>query len=108
MTAPLENFASLLAPLTPERFLAERLGAGIVHIPGDAAKFSALMSWERLNALLSMEVWTGVSLKLVLDKKPLPPEAYCRPTVDRNKQQVLAPAPDLVMAWGQKGATLVL
>jgi hypothetical protein len=108
MAPQLDTFDAILAPLTPREFFADHYGDRVLHVPGDAGKFSGLMSWETLNDLLSMEIWTGVSLKLVLDKKPLPAEAYCRPTVDRNKQHVLAPARDLVMAWGQKGATLVL
>jgi ribosomal protein L16 Arg81 hydroxylase len=80
----------------------------MLHVPGTPEKFAALMSWERLNELLAMQIWTATSLKLVLDKRTLPPEAYCRPAVDRNKQSVLAPDPERVMGWGRKGASLVL
>jgi bifunctional lysine-specific demethylase and histidyl-hydroxylase MINA len=108
MSRLLRTLDDLLAPVSADRFFAEFHGREVLHVPGTAAKFASLMSWETLNELLAMQVWTAASLKLVLDKRTLPPDAYCRQTVDRNKQPVLAPDPERVLAWGRKGASLVL
>jgi bifunctional lysine-specific demethylase and histidyl-hydroxylase MINA len=104
----LRTLDDILAPISADRFFAEFHGRRMLHVPGTPEKVAPLMSWEKLNELLAMEVWTATSLKMVLDKRILPPEAYCRQTVDRNKQPVLAPDPERVLSWGRKGATLLL
>jgi bifunctional lysine-specific demethylase and histidyl-hydroxylase MINA len=108
MPPTLDSLAAVLDPVLPDQFFAEHYGKRVLHVPGEADKFADLMSWEVLNDLLSMEIWSATSLRLVLDKKMLPPEAYCRKTHNRNNEDVLAPAPDLVMEWGRRGASLVL
>jgi hypothetical protein len=108
MTTTLDTFAAILAPVAPETFFAEHHGKRVLHVPGGAAKFTSLMSWEILNEILSMEIWSAKSLKLVLDKQTLPAEAYCRPAQNRNGESVMAPARDMVTEWGRRGASLVL
>jgi hypothetical protein len=104
----LRTLDDILAPVTTERFLAEFHGRRVLHVRGDPGKFAGLMSWQKLNELLAMRIWTATSLKLVLDKRTLPPEAYCRQVVDRNKQPILEPDPERLLDWGRKGASLVL
>ncbi len=73
------SFAELLDPVRPETFFAENFDRKPLHVPGGAEKFAALMSWDRLNALLNMSaIWIGVSLELVLVKTPLAAARYCR------------------------------
>ncbi len=100
--------ADILAPITPEAFLAEYQGRRWLHVPGHAGKFAAMMDWEKLNQLLGMEIWTQALLKLFLDGKPVPAEQYCQRTVTRGHQQTIAPNMAAVRQWLQRGAGLVL
>jgi ribosomal protein L16 Arg81 hydroxylase len=104
----LQSLADIIAPVTPERFFAEYHGRRVLHVPGRAEKFASLMSWPDLNRLLELDVWSATSLKLVLDRRTLPAESYCRPALDRNKNHVMRPSAERVLEWGRKGASLVL
>ncbi len=66
------------------------------------------MSWDDLNAILDMSVWTARSLQLSLDRQRIPPAAYCRNGVDRNQMQVLQPDAEKLLGFLKRGASLLL
>lgn len=104
------SFADLVAPIAPEQFFAEHHGRKVLHIPGTADKFAAVMSWRKLNALLNMTgIWTNRSLTMALDGAVLPPRDYCRPAVDRSSGAMsLQPDAALVNALIARGASIIL
>jgi len=102
------TFAELIAPLDPDAFLAEILGQRWLLLPGSADKAEAVFGWEDFNALLEMDVWSGLSLNLVLDGKKAPPASFCRSVVDRNRMQVMRPDPAKVRSFLQQGSSVVL
>ncbi|PWS38547.1 hypothetical protein DFH01_04520 [Falsiroseomonas bella] len=103
------DFAALLAPVTPEQFLAEHYDRAPLHVRGTPGKFAQVLSWRQINRLLDMtHIWTGTSLKLVLDSQTIPPEQFCTRTLGRDGGQVLQPDAKLVQAWIAKGASVVM
>ncbi|HSA81509.1 MAG TPA: cupin domain-containing protein, partial [Geminicoccaceae bacterium] len=107
LTAPF-SFDEIMAPLGAERFFAEYEGQRPLHLKGAADKFAEVMTWAKLNELLSMAtIWAQASLQLVLDKEPIPAARYCAPAAGRDGGQVLRPDPDRVQQLLRQGATLV-
>ncbi|BDG74721.1 cupin domain-containing protein [Roseomonas fluvialis] len=99
----------LLAPVTPERFLAEHYDRAPLHIQGRPDKFAGVLDWAGINRLLDMtHVWTETSLKLVLDSAPVPPAAYSVKAVSRDGAQVLQPVAAKVQDWVRRGASVVM
>ncbi len=47
------TFEALIAPHTPQMFLAEVMGRAALHVTGPPGRFSELASWRTLNELLS-------------------------------------------------------
>ena len=108
MTEKICTFAEFLHPITPEEFFAEYHDKKPLHIPGTPDKFASVMSWRTLNDLLNMSsVWSGFSLRLLLDTKPIPAPDYCRPVIDRNNLQSMQPDPVRITALLRQGASLV-
>ena len=108
MLKPPFSFDALMAPLGAERFFAEYEGKQPLHLKGAADKFAQVMTWSRLNDLLSQAtIWSQQSLVLVLDKEPVPAARYCAPAPGRDGGQVLRPDPDKVKDFLRRGATLV-
>jgi len=108
MLTPPFSFDQIMAPLGAERFFAEYDGQRPLHLKGAADKFAAVMSWSRLNDLLSMAtIWSQGSLQLVLDKELVPSARYCAAAQGRDGGQVLRPDPDKVKSFLKRGATLV-
>jgi len=102
------SFAEVLAPVTPETFFADYYDRKPLHIPGDPAKFSAVMNWSTLNALLDMTaIWGSASLMVVMDGDVLPPAAYCAPATSRDGAAVQQPDAAKVMDLLRRGASLV-
>jgi len=102
------RFADLIAPLSEETFFAEYYGKKPLHLKGAAANGARVMDFGGLNALLGLSsVWTNRSLHLVLDKKPVPKEDYCREVPGLGGRVVQAD-PGKVRAWLAKGASAVL
>ena len=108
MTEPITSLAALLDPVTPERFLAEVFHETPLHVSGSPEKFASVMSWDILNEILTMDVWDGNTLQLVLDRQRVPPAVYSRNTANRNKRQILQPDARKVMDLIRRGASLVL
>jgi ribosomal protein L16 Arg81 hydroxylase len=108
MLTPPFSFDDIMAPLGAARFFAEYEGQRPLHLKGAADKFAEIMTWAKLNELLSMAtIWSQASLQLVLDKEPIPAARYCAPAAGRDGGQVLRPDPDQVQGFLRQGATLV-
>ncbi|MDO9501531.1 cupin domain-containing protein [Falsiroseomonas sp.] len=105
----IDSLAALLAPVTPERFLAEHLDRQPLHIRGTPAKFADVLSWRQINRLLDMtHIWTSTSLKLVMDSAAVPAEQFCTRATSRDGAPVLQPDAKLVQGWIAKGASVVM
>ncbi len=99
----------LLAPIPPERFMAEHYDRAPLHIEGGADKFAAVLDWAGINRLLDMtHVWTETSLKLVLDSVPVPPAQYSVKATSRDGAPVLQPVAARVQDWVRRGASVVM
>ena len=108
MLEPPFSFDAIMAPLGAERFFAEYEGKQPLHLKGAADKFAAVMTWARLNDLLGQAtIWSHNTLKLLLDKEPIPAARYCTTEIDRNGGQVLRPDSNKVKEYLKRGATLV-
>jgi hypothetical protein len=108
MLKPPFSFDEIIAPLGAERFFAEYEGTQPLHLKGAADKFAAVMTWSKLNDLLGQAtIWSHNTLKLLLDKEPIPAARYCTTEVDRNGGQVLRPDSGNVKEYLRRGATLV-
>ena len=108
MLEPPFSFDAIMAPLGAERFFAEYEGKQPLHLKGAADKFAAVMTWARLNDLLGQAtIWSHNTLKLLLDKEPIPAARYCTTEIDRNGGQVLRPNSSKVKEYLRRGATLV-
>ncbi len=108
MVERISSFAELLSPVPPEEFFARYHRKKWLHVPGDPAKFASVFSWERLNRLLEMEVWSSHTLQLFVDRKRVAPQVYSRKAVDRNWQQVLQPDSRKLTEIIRRGASLIL
>src|SRR3546814_6831095 len=68
------------------------------------------MTLAGLNALISMpSVWSPQTLKLFVDRNPVPVPDYCARTLALGGDGTsLRPDPDLVQDWIGKGASVIL
>jgi hypothetical protein len=99
----------LLAPVTPERFMAEHYDRAPLHIQGGADKFAGVLYWAGINRLLDMtHIWTEASFKLVLDSVTVPPAQYSAKATSRDGAQVLQPVAAKVQDWVARGASVVM
>jgi ribosomal protein L16 Arg81 hydroxylase len=106
MTMTLQD---LLAPITPERFMAEYFDRAPLHIQGTPDKFAAVLDWAGIDRLLDMtHIWTEASLKLVLDSVPVPPAQYSTRATSRDGASVLQPVAAKVQDWVRRGASVVM
>jgi hypothetical protein len=63
-------------------------------VKGDAELYASLFNWNDFsNLLLMTNVWTGTTLKIVLDEEIIDPATYTRQTVGRDGTSVLRPNP---------------
>lgn len=103
------TFESLLAPITPEQFMAEYYDRQPLHIPGAADKFAQVLDWAAINRLLDMtHIWTETSFRLVMDSVPVPPVQYSVKATSRDGAQVLQPVAAKVLDWVRRGASVVM
>jgi ribosomal protein L16 Arg81 hydroxylase len=99
----------LLAPLTPERFMAEFHDRAPLHIQGAADKFAGVLDWAGIDRLLDMtHIWTETSFRLVLDSVPVPPAQYSVKATSRDGAPVLQPVAAQVQDWVRRGASVVM
>ena len=105
----IEDLAALLAPITPEQFFTEYYDRKPLHVRGDPGKFAQVLSWRQINRLLDMtHIWSGASIKLVMDSETIPPERFCTRALSRDGAQVMQPDAKLVQHWIGQGASLVM
>jgi ribosomal protein L16 Arg81 hydroxylase len=102
------DFADLIAPLAPERFLADYWGRKPVHIPAPpGSNRQSVIGWERLNQLLGVRGhWTPEHIKLVLNSAPVSTEFYMDEVPGRGGVRQLAD-PAKVETFLAMGASLV-
>lgn len=102
------TFADILHPVTPEEFFAEYHDKKPLHIPGTPDKFASVLSWRTFNDMLNMtSVWSGTSLRLMLDKKTVSVSDYCQPAIDRNNAESMQPDSARITALLRQGASLI-
>ena len=100
-------FRDLVAPIEPEAFLEAYFDRKPVHLAGPEDRFARVFSWNRAAALLGMTMlWTGSTLRMVLDGKLLSSNAYCTPQTDRAGAVVLQPDATKVQELIRQGATI--
>jgi hypothetical protein len=75
------GFDEVVAPLGTEAFLKKYWLKNFVHIPGRAGRFTELLTWSELNAILEQHRLTPPRLKLYKDGQPLDPAQYLTPTM---------------------------
>lgn len=103
------GFRDLLAPVSPEAFLDDYFDRKPLHLAGPAGRFADVFSWDRAAALLGMTMlWTGTTLRIVLDGELLGANAYCTPQTDRAGAVVLQPDPARVQELIRQGATITM
>jgi ribosomal protein L16 Arg81 hydroxylase len=75
----MREFESVVAPLGAEVFLRDYWLKQFVHIRGKAGRFTPLLTWDELNAILEQHRLTPPRLKLYKDGQPLDPALYLTP-----------------------------
>lgn len=95
------TFDDILAPLGQEEFLAGYWDQRYVHIAGCCDKFTALLPWDRLNAILTEHRLPAPRLLLFRGGHPLPPDRYQDPVTGRVRTAKL-------LAELDAGATLIV
>lgn len=115
MTPPLANtpaairLETLLAPIGTDIFLRDYFGKKPLHVEGTPDRVTDIMSAAMLNGLINTaSIWTPSSLRMVLDRKPIPEADYCSPALSQTGTRIMRPDPEKVGAWIGKGASLVL
>lgn len=99
--------ASVVAHLG-EDFLAQVYGRTYLHVPGEADRFSGLLSWNDLNALLTHHRLEPPRLRLSVDGEALPQHAYTLPVTTRRNTVWHRLSPADLHHHLADGATLVL
>jgi len=66
----------IFAPDTFELFLTEALGRNALYVRATSDKFSGVMSWRKLNRLLSYGGLTYPRLRLIDGNQELAPDTY--------------------------------
>jgi len=69
---------SIFQPDGVQLFLTEALGRNALYIPGEAAKFRGLVSWQKVNRLLAYGGLTYPRLRVIQGNQALSPDAYSR------------------------------
>jgi len=75
------EFDQVVAPLGADAFLKNYWLKGFVHIPGRPGRFTELLTWSELNAILEQHRLTPPRLKLYKDGQPLDPAHYLTPAM---------------------------
>ncbi len=108
MTDRIASLSEFLDPVEPDAFRAEYFHRQPLHIRGRPDKFRSVLTWDDINRMLVMDIWTQQTLQLFLDTHRVPPAAYCASTVNRDNQHVMRPDPDKVQEMISRGAALLL
>ncbi|HEX4027003.1 MAG TPA: cupin domain-containing protein [Rhizomicrobium sp.] len=75
------GFDQVVAPLGADAFLRNYWLKSFVHIPGQAGRFTELLTWSELNAILEQHRLTPPRLKLFKDGQAMDPAQYLTPAV---------------------------
>jgi hypothetical protein len=75
------GFDQVVAPLGAHAFLTNYWLKSFVHIPGQPGRFTELLTWSELNAILEQHRLTPPRLKLYKDGQPLDPAHYLTPSM---------------------------
>jgi len=103
----MQSFADLIAPVAPERFLADHFGTAPLHIPAADARRRSALDWASLNDILSVSsFWTEPRLKLFIEGRRIAPEHYCD-TIQTLDGEVRRVNPGKVRVFLSMGASLV-
>jgi ribosomal protein L16 Arg81 hydroxylase len=105
----MRSLDDLLAPITPEVFHRDFDDRKPLHVPaGVGAAKCDLLTWDQFNDLLDQSaIWNAVTLKMVHDNRPIPPEQYCT-TALTSAGAVARPSPAKVQALMARGASVIL
>lgn len=91
-----------------EDFLAQVYGRTYRHFPGEPGRFSGLLGWDDLNALLTHHRLEPPRLRLSVDGEALPQHAYSVPVMTRRSTVWHRLKPAELHHHLAEGATLVL
>jgi len=75
------GFDEVVSPLGAPAFLREYWLKTFVHIPGKAGRFTKLLTWSELNAILEQHRLIPPRLKLFRDGQPVDPAHYLTPAM---------------------------
>jgi len=75
------EFESVVSPLGAGVFLKDYWLKTLVHIPGQPGRFTDLLGWDELNAILEQHRLTPPRLKLYRDGQPIDPAHYLTPAM---------------------------
>jgi ribosomal protein L16 Arg81 hydroxylase len=75
-TPSLDSLEAFLAPIPTALFLSEYYCRAPLHIGGEAARFSHLLSWDDLNTAANLLRLRRPLLRLAMNGKILPEQAY--------------------------------
>ncbi len=75
------GFDQVVAPMGADAFLKNYWLKSFVHIPGRPGRFTDLLTWSELNAILEQHRLTPPRLKLYKDGQPLDPAQYLTPAM---------------------------
>jgi ribosomal protein L16 Arg81 hydroxylase len=102
------TFADVLSPITPEEFFADYHGKTPLHIPGTPDKFASVLDRNTLSEIVSQTgLWTGRTVRVIVDNHTLEQSEYCYPGEDRESRPCLIPDPQRVSEWVAYGASVI-
>lgn len=104
------NLTELLAPIPPEEFFAESWGRNFLHIKGWPGKFAELLTWERLDEIVSRYEFDFPRLHLLKDHQMVAPEAFLRHVPNRRDKRTFKARlqPAALNELLRQGASLVV
>jgi len=73
------NFDQVIAPLSRESFLSGHRGKAFLRMKGVPGRFTDLLTWDDLNAILEQHRLGPPRLKLAQDGRPVDPAHYLSP-----------------------------
>jgi ribosomal protein L16 Arg81 hydroxylase len=101
------DLKALLAPMSPEQFLASYCSKSFCHIPGSPEKFAGLLPWQDLNRVLELHTLRPNQLELIKSGASIDPRSY---TEYGTREGWVVPRVNVKEFTNQlrEGATLVL
>lgn len=103
------SFEDLLAPLTPDEFVAEYRDRKPLLVRGRPDKFAGVLSWDEINRLLNMSrIWSHHTLSLFLDGVAVPPQEYCRLVTRDGGGMISRPDARMMRRFIQQGASVIM